>query len=97
MREDVRDRLVEVARHRGLVTYGELMRDFGLARGRQIGQVLLQICEYEHDQGRPFLSAIVVRKHVLRPSEGFWGVRGVSKDVPWERYRDEVHEYWWNA
>lgn len=97
MREDIRGRLIEVARHRGLIAYGELMQDFGLARGRQIGEVLGEISEYEHDHGRPFLSAIVVNKGTLRPSAGFFGVRGVSRDVPWERYRDEVHEYWWNA
>jgi hypothetical protein len=97
MREDIRGRLIEVARHRGLIAYGELMRDFGIARGRQIGEILGEISEYEHDHSRPFLSAIVVNKGTLRPSGGFWGVRGVSRDIPWERYRDEVHEYWWNA
>jgi len=97
MRQDVRERLIEVVRHRGLITYGELMRDFGLARGRQIGEVLGEISEYEHAQGRPFLSAIVVNKGGLRPSGGFRGVRGVSRDVPWEYYRDQVHDYWWNV
>jgi len=97
MRDDVRERLTWVARHRGLVAYGELMRDFHIARGKQIGQVLGEISESEHDQGRPFLSAIVVNKGTLIPSDGFWGVRGVSRSVPWEHYRDEVHQYWWNA
>jgi hypothetical protein len=97
MRQDVRDRLEWVARHRGLVTYGELMRDFHLARGRHIAKVLCEISEYENAQGRGFLSAIVVYKDALRPSQHFSGVPGVSRNVPWERYRDEVYEYWWNA
>lgn len=97
MREDVRERLIWVARHRGLIAYKEIMDDFHIARGRKLGQVLGQICEYECDQRRPPLSAVAVYKHTLRPSDDFWGVRGVSKDVPWERYRDDVHEYWWNA
>lgn len=95
MRDDVRKRLVEVARYRGLIQYEDLMTEFGLARGTQIANVLTEICEYERNNGRPFLSAVVVSKAKLEPSTGFWSVPGVSRNIPWENYRNEVHNFWW--
>ena len=97
MREDVRQRLIEAARDQRLVIYEELMRDFHIARGRHIANVLCEISEYEHDCGRPVLSAIVVRKQGRKPSGGFWEMSFVSRNVPWEHYRDEVHRYWSKA
>jgi hypothetical protein len=97
MREDVRQRLIEAAKQRRLVCYGELMRDFRLARGRHIADVLCEISQYEHDRECPVLSAIVVKKQGLKPSGGFWEMSFVSRNIPWEQYRDEVYRHWSKA
>ena len=56
----VRDRLIEVARSRGLTTYGELAKISGLA-ARSVGRLVLDaISRDEASEGRPMLSAVVV-------------------------------------
>jgi len=89
MRRDVRAKLIEIARKRKTITYGELMRKFGIPRGHRkpgigIGSVVGQISEYEHSKGRPLLSVIVVRADSKtkkcpqgHPGGGFLGLDGV--------------------
>ena len=65
MRQDVRRKLIEVARRGQTITYGELMKEFGIPRGHPkpgvgIGPEVGKISRHEHAQGRPTLSAIVV-------------------------------------
>lgn len=87
MREDVRKKLIKTAKERKTVTYGDLMREFKISRGpsgKGIGNVVGTISEYEHQNGRPILSAIVVRsgsgtkkwKHG-HPGGGFFGLPSV--------------------
>jgi hypothetical protein len=89
MRADVRERLVAAAKSGETVTYGELMKQFGIPRGspnreKGIGDVVGQISMYEHSKGRPPISAIVVTagSRTLTypqglPSGGFFGLPGI--------------------
>jgi hypothetical protein len=107
MREDVRRKLVETARKGGRITYGELMRSFGIARGRSIGRVLEEICLHETSEGRPPLGSIVVLRGGDYPSGGFLAVfpgrySGLRRDDPRARRlmredQERTWEYWRRA
>ncbi|MBM4446302.1 MAG: hypothetical protein FJ023_02985 [Chloroflexi bacterium] len=97
MRDDIQERIIWVAKHRGLITYGEIMGDFHVARGKQMGRVLEEISEYEHAQGRGFLTSIVVNKNTLEPSENFWSLPSISRDRGLKYYQNQVWDYWWNC
>lgn len=105
----IRDRLIEKAKARELIEYGEfLYGGYGVARGQgapwQIGTVLGDICEYEHSQRRPLLSAICVLRATRMPSSGFWELEFIPESIRngtkaqrrefWESARDEVFDYW---
>ena len=67
----VRDRLIEVARNRGLTTYGELAPIAGLP-ARSVGRLVLDaISRDEANAGRPMLSAVVVDAEG-RTGDGFF-------------------------
>lgn len=72
----IRKKLVETAEAQKLITYSELGDLIGLDMS-QIGQrqrlskLLGRIVTTEHQQGRPILSAVVVRKDEKRPGRGF--------------------------
>ena len=76
IRKDVRDELVEAARKRKTVTYGYLMKKFGISRGhpsgRGIAGVIGEIGRYEHERGAPGFGAIVVRKDTGYPGGGYF-------------------------
>ena len=97
MREDIRDRLIAVARTGQVIFYGELR----IGRGKAAGQILGDICQHEHSQSRPLLSAVVVNKGTGMPSEGFWGLSGIppnltnrQRPVFWARELIKVINYW---
>ena len=103
----IRERLIEKAKARELIEYGEFINGhYGVARGQgapwQIGTVLGEICKNERSQGRPLLCAICVLKSTGMPSKGFWKgptyeqarKRGVSKQDFWESEVNEVYDYW---
>lgn len=89
MRKDVRRRLVDLAKKRQTITYGELKKEFRIPRGHPkpgigIGPVVGDISNYEHSRGRPRISAIVVHGDSSRricplghPSGGFFGLDGI--------------------
>jgi hypothetical protein len=93
MRPDVRQRLIEVARNRKTITYGELMKEFGIPRGHRkpgigIGHVVGAISEHEYSHGRPLISAIVVRAYSESticpngaPGGGFFGLSGIPSQL----------------
>jgi hypothetical protein len=64
---DLRDLLVEKAARRQVMAYSET----GLNRS-VVGKRLDDINRSEHEQGRPLLSVIVVRKRTTMPGEGFF-------------------------
>jgi len=95
-------KLVEVARNRATINYGDigaLIRRAPFA----LVDVLDPIFKHEHRAGRPPLSALVVSAvpDGRMPSGGFFAAaRTVGMDVGhderafWERCRDEVYDYW---
>src|SRR4051812_5090898 len=76
-RSEVRGRLIEVARRRGLITYGELC--IGLAKPKlfpgsaDLSGLLFQVSRYERRNGRPLLTALVVNADG-RPGRGFFSM-----------------------
>jgi len=75
LREEMRDELLRAALGRGTLTYGHLMKKFGLPRGdtgeTMVG-VLGEIDRAESRQGAPGFAAIVVRKDTGFPGGGFF-------------------------
>ena len=101
----VRTKLIEVARRRELVTYGEVGEWIGM-NPRLVGlEVLDPINEVEHAAGRPLLSALVVLKTLCVPGLGFWAiaeklgrydgqVQAVDRALFWAEERQRVYSYW---
>jgi len=90
MRDDVRKKLIEVAKRGKAISYGKLMKEFRIPRGHPkprigIGGIVGEISDYEYSEGRPLLSAIVVRVNSGteicpkgHPGGGFFGLDGIS-------------------
>ena len=100
--EDVRDKLIEVARNRGLTTYGEL-KPIAKLPAVSIGpRVLDGISRAEAREGRPMLSAVVVNQDTGRPGDGFYRLaaeigraESPAPDVAfWEEEREALYRYW---
>ena len=71
--EFVRQKLIEAARRRETVTYGDVGGWVGIEGMALmgIGQTLLDpIAQYEHDQCRPDLTTLVVRADTGEPGKG---------------------------
>ncbi len=71
-------RLMTAARFRGSATYQEIAKIMrlpiqGSFMGTEIGQMLGEISEDEHNQGRPMLSAVAVNVRG-EPGPGFFGL-----------------------
>ena len=93
MNRHVRRRLIEAAKAGRTITYAELMREFHIPRGHPtpgigIGHVVGKISEHERDNGRPLLSAIVVRAHSQtrrcpqgHPGGGFFGIQNLPPEI----------------
>ena len=68
----VRDKLIEVARSRGLIAYGEIGAVANAhPRSKTLASILNEINEDERAAERPLLSAVVVRKNTGKPGPGF--------------------------
>jgi hypothetical protein len=95
LREDIREWLIQEARAHRLITYKELGEQFNIpAWWRQLRYILNDISVFERDNGRPYLSAIVVRQDTRRPGPGFWSIPEIDASRPWQDYRDDVWRYW---
>ena len=97
MRKDIRDRLIEVAQAGEVIFY----RDLGIGRGKAAGVILGEISDYEWNQGRPLLTAIVANKAKGMPSPGFWGLAAIppnlterQRPIIWAREVMKVINYW---
>ena len=97
MRQDIRNRLIEAARAGEVIFYREL----GIGRGRAAGTILEEISDYEWNQGRPLLTAVVANKAKGMPSLGFWELAAIppnltEKQCPviWAREVVKVINYW---
>jgi len=100
--------LIQAARNKQPITYGEeIAKIMGLPpsgdyMGKETGQILGEISEYEHLHGRPLLSAVVVKVDKKIPGEGFFGLardlgklqEGMDERSFWERELGEVYDTW---
>jgi len=105
-------KLITAAEHRGTVAYPEIAQLMGLPlvgdyMGHEVGQILGEMSEDEHDRGRPMLSAVAVRtapKTGGRPGPGFFTfarqlgkLRDTSKETKerfWNEEKDRVYKTW---
>lgn len=80
MNEKVRTHLIEIARNGKTITYQELsdqcklgliMRDSEFARA-EIGRILGEISVFEHNNGRPLISSLVISKGDSYQGDGFY-------------------------
>lgn len=111
MNELVRDYLIQAARSRNLVTYSRvnedchLRLDFDLQTDRnEIGHILGEISTFEHQNGRPLLSAIVIHEsNDNEPGAGFYelsaqlyqrDVRVLRRELFWALEVDKCFVYW---
>lgn len=56
----------------GTVTYGELMKRYGLSRGRRLSQTIGDADRAELHNGAPGFAAIIVRKDTGFPGGGYF-------------------------
>jgi hypothetical protein len=73
------ERLKEVASNGDLITYGEIAPLANLNMDdpddrNKMSEILGDISRYEHKQGRPMLSAVVVLAGISYPGEGFFNL-----------------------
>ena len=100
--------LITAAQYRGLVTYTQVARILGIRSlghnmARQVGQVLGEISEDEHNADRPMLSAVAVGSGGMT-GEGFFvlarrlkmfsGANSADERRFWEAERERVYEVW---
>jgi arsenate reductase len=70
--EELRKELVNAARARGTVSYGQLMRILGISRGRPLFDAIVEVDKAEYARGAPGFAAIIVRKDTGFPGGGFF-------------------------
>jgi hypothetical protein len=101
-------RLLNAARKKEGVPYEEIGQIMGLeaqvGMAKEIGQLLGEINEDEHNHGRPMLSAVAVEPTTRMPGEGFFQFAkelskfdGETDEDKREFWRDEiqrVYEIW---
>jgi hypothetical protein len=108
MNEELRTRLIEVALTKDkFLPYGDTAQILHietdrLDHSRELADELDEISTYEHNQGRPLLSVLVVHQEYLRPGGGFFKMaKRVEKQRTTEDddafHMDElrrVRDYW---
>lgn len=98
-------RLQGVARRREIVHYGEIADSLGLDMSldcdrAQIGRILGDLSEFEHREGRPLISAVVVASDTGMPGKGFFslarslGSRIQDADELYLTELNKVWDYW---
>jgi hypothetical protein len=114
--ERVRQFLIQRARNANtgqpftaVITYGDLCKALDpdehywvAPRYRGIGQVLGRISTWEHAQGRPLLSALVVQAQSMRAGRGFAALAaGLGERIPsgqetafWRSQVEAIVKYW---
>jgi hypothetical protein len=111
MHQAIYDRLIQVARAQDTVSYSEIsplaMLDMDNPADRNVMKNLLDdINRYEHQEGRPMLSAVVVHRQDNIPGEGFFtcarnlgrftGTRPVEELEFWVAEIRLVYDVWSN-
>src|SRR5258707_3928306 len=98
LREDVVGMIIEAAKQKQTITYGEIMRECRIPRGqpvrngKAIGAVVGLISEWTWGNWRIYLSAIVVHQNTGYPGGGFFGLPGIPSrfardDAGWSDQR----------
>jgi hypothetical protein len=70
--EGMRKTLLPAARRGETVTYGELMKMFGLSRGKALSGMIGMVDRREYASGAPGFAAIIVRKDTGYPGGGYF-------------------------
>ncbi len=88
--EVLRKELVNVARVRGTLTYGQLMKIMGVSRGPPLFNAIAAVDRAEYARGAPGFAAIIVRKDTGFPGGGFFCDAGLPASLrrPYERASD---------
>jgi hypothetical protein len=105
MHEQIYNFLVEVASRRDCTTYTELARMAGFDASQAVDHakldaILAEISTFEHQQGRPLLSAVVLCDDANKTHLGFFTLArelGLNHDDDVEFFIQElrrVHNYW---
>lgn len=109
----VREFLIDLASKGKFIYYQPLSDSCGLGLDMQasewdraeIGRILGEVSTYEHENGRPLISAIVLSKGSLYEGDGFYKLAEKLGFGPWKYLRDEnfaieqmnaCYEFWKN-
>ena len=102
----VREKLVEVAKHKETISYSDVARIADLHRHSiALFRLLDDINKHEHAAGRPLLTAVVISKENSMPGPGFFKLAtrlghhrdGDDDRLYWMWERDRVYAEWANA
>lgn len=106
MHQAIYERLVAVARAEDVTTYTDISPLAGLDMDNpdhrdKIGQLLGEISTFEHNHGRPLLSAVVIHRGNNIPGQGFFTLArelglhtGTDDLVFFIRELRRVHDHW---
>jgi len=108
MHEQIYNFLVNVASRRDCTTYAELARMAGFDESQAGGHakldaILAEISTFEHQHGRPLLSAVVLCEDANKTHLGIFALArelGLNHDDDVEFFIQElrrVHKYWFSA
>lgn len=101
-------KLIETAKQEAIICYGKDIATImnlptqGEHMAREVGQILGEISECEHNNKRPLLSSVVVREDTKSPGEGFFKLaRQLGKLEPnqdkatfWQNELQDVYNTW---
>lgn len=68
----MRGELLRAARRRTTLTYGQLMKNYHLSRGRRLSHEISEVDRAEYEMGAPGFAAIIVRKDTRYPGGGYF-------------------------
>ena len=88
--EPLRKELVNTAKARGTLTYGQLMKIMGISRGQPLFEAIAAVDRAEYARGAPGFAAIIVRKDTGFPGGGFFCDDGLPPSLqrPFSRASD---------
>ena len=98
MNQIVRTKLIELARKERTITYqilsdecnlGLVMRDSEYARA-EIGRILGEISAFEHSNGRPLLSSLVISKGDNYQGDGFYKLCEELGFGNWKKLKSDI-------
>lgn len=96
----VREYLIDLAAHRQTIGYQKLSDACHLGLDMQasqydrteIGKILGEISSFEHENGRPLISAIVVHQGTGYEGDGFYKLAEELGFGPWRTLRDSAFD-----